>query len=175
MGNLSATITDTNNSVSEIAYSNFASKNLGVHLLTPKGITYSQDTPFGTAGEWTVRVYSQNDENIYGDINITVNAIPVESITLNETSYTLYPAGTLQLTTTVGPNNATNTNINWSSNNEAVATVSATGLVTAHAIGGAKITAAAADDSGVIAQCSITVVAQPAATEFEIDASTTTQ
>ena len=166
VGNLSAMVTDSNGETEEITYSNFAFNDIGVKLLTPKGITYEQDLPFGTAGNWTVKVYSLDDENIYGDFDITVNAIPVETITLNETSYELHPSGTLQLTTTVGPNNATNPNVYWSSNNEEVATVSDSGLVTAVAVGGAKITATAADGSGVIAQCSITVVAQSTSTPY---------
>ena len=174
-GNLSAVLTFSNGDTDTYQYNSFADNNVGVKLLTPKGITYSQTTPFGTEGKWTVRVYRLDDENIKGDFKITVNAIPVETITLNESSYTLYPEGTLQLTTTINPFTATNQVINWESNNESVATVDENGLVTAIAVGGATITANAADGSGVYAQCSITVVAKPATTDYEIDASTDAQ
>lgn len=161
-GNLSAVLTFSNGDTDTYQYNSFADNNVGVKLLTPKGITYSQTTPFGTEGKWTVRVYRLDDENIKGDFKITVNAIPVQTITLSESSYTLYPEGTLQLTTTINPSTATNQVINWESNNESVATVDENGLVTAIAVGGATITANAADGSGVYAQCSITIVAKPA-------------
>ena len=174
-GNLSATVSFSNGSSTDIAYSSFASKGIGVYLFTPKGFTYEQNTPFGSAGNWKVQVYSLEDRNINGEIQITVNAIPVQTITLNESSYTLVVDGTLQLTTTINPNNVTNDSVYWSSNNEDVATVSETGLVTAIAVGGATITATAADGSGVMATCSITVNAKPAVSEYEINATVNTQ
>lgn len=68
---------------------------------------------------------------------------------------------------TVNPNNATNSSIVWTSNNEAAATVDENGLVTAVAVGGTTITATAADGSGVYGSCVVTVVARPAEPEWE--------
>ena len=167
-GNLTATIEYSNGtSSSSVAYSEFEANGLAVKLLNPKGIAYNMSSLFGTAGNWTVKVYSLTDENVFYNISITVNAIPVQSITLNESSATLYPEGTLQLVATVGPNNATNTGVMWSSNNDSVATVSESGLVTAVAIGGATITATAADGSNVYGTCAVTVVAKPAEPTWE--------
>ena len=174
-GNLSAVVQFSDSSTNTVQYSAFGSNNLKVELLTPKGITYTQSQPFGTAGTWTVKVVSTVDSSVYGTVNITVNAVPVASITLNETSYTMVVEGTLQLTTIITPNTATNDAINWESSDEDVASVSETGLVTAVAIGGATITATAADGSGVYAQCVITVNAKPATTDYSIDASSQTQ
>lgn len=83
--------------------------------------------------------------------------ILVSAITLNSTEATLTEGETMQLTATVSPANATNTDLVWYSSDEAVATVSTSGLVTAVAAGTAVIGAKANDGSGVEALCSITV------------------
>lgn len=83
--------------------------------------------------------------------------ILVSAITLNSTEATLTEGETMQLTATVTPANATNTDLVWYSSDEAVATVSTSGLVTAVAAGTAVIGAKANDGSGVEALCSITV------------------
>ena len=158
--NVRANVTYSDGSNSNINYVDFADNNLGLKLLNPKGITYDGSNPFGTAGTWTIKVYRLDDDAIYSNISITVNAIPVQTITLSESTYTLYPEGTLQLVATVNPDYATNTDVVWSSNNESVATVE-DGLVTAVAVGGATITATAADGSNVYGSCVITVNAVP--------------
>ena len=170
---VTAMVTYSDNSNSNIAYNNFEQNNLGLVLLNPKGITYTQTNPFGTAGTWTIRVYRLDDSNIKSDISITVNAIPVETITLNETSYEMYPNDTLQLTTTINPNTATNQVISWTSNDEAVATVNEEGLVTAVAVGSTSIIATAVDGSNVYATCTIVVNERPASVSDTITRETT--
>lgn len=176
-GNLVANVEYSNDTTSsDIAYSDFESRGIGLYLLTPKKITYDINTPFGTAGVWTVKVYSLDDEDeMFYDISITVNAIPVQSISLNETSYTLTVEGTLQLTASINPTNATNSAVVWASNNDEVATVDENGLVTAVAVGGATITATAADGSNVYGSCAITVNAKPSTVDYDIDATSTSQ
>ena len=175
-GNLTATVELSDGSTSSsIAYVDFAENDLAIKLMNSHGISYAYTNPFGTAGTWTLRVYSVVDENMHYDITLTVNAIPVASIGLSETSYSMYPTDTLQLTATVNPSNATNADVVWSSNNEAVATVSETGLVTAVAVGGATITATAADGSNVYGTCAITVNAAPSTTDYDIDATSSDQ
>ena len=170
---VSATVTYSDNSNSNIAYSNFAENNLGLTLLNPKGVTYTQTNPFGTAGTWTIRVYRLDDSSIKYDISITVNAILVETITLSETSYNLYPEGTLQLTTTINPNTATNQVLTWTSSDEDIATVSDEGLVTAVAVGSTTITASAVDGSNVYATCTIIVSEKPSSVSDIITRDTT--
>ena len=84
-------------------------------------------------------------------------SVLVSSITLNHTEANLKTTQTLILEATVGEESAVNKNIVWTSSNEAVATVSDAGIVTANAVGNATITATAADGSGVKATCEITV------------------
>jgi uncharacterized protein YjdB len=91
------------------------------------------------------------------DVCVIPKAIPVNKITLSQTSATLTKGQTLQLTASVQPTNATNKEVAWTSSNKNVATVSSTGLVTAVAAGTATITCTANDGSGVKATCSVTV------------------
>ena len=76
-------------------------------------------------------------------LTVTVsNTVPVTSVTLNRSSLSLEEGQTASLYATVCPENATNKNVNWTSSNNAVATVSG-GVVTAVSKGSAKITATA--------------------------------
>ena len=92
--------------------------------------------------------------------SVTVNAaapVPVTSVSLDKTSLGLTEGDTETLTATVEPSDATNKNVTWSSDDTSVATVDASGLVTAVARGTAVITATAADGSGASASCTVTV------------------
>lgn len=88
--------------------------------------------------------------------HITVNIIPVESITLSASSATLKEGDTYELTAVVTPSNATYKDVEWTSDNEAVATVDASGMVTAVAEGTAVIKASS---GSVYAECTVTVQA----------------
>ena len=66
------------------------------------------------------------------------------------------PNATKQLTAVVYPTNAENKNVTWTSNNNDVATVDDTGLVTAKAVGTATITATT-EDGGHTDTCVVTV------------------
>lgn len=83
--------------------------------------------------------------------------IPVTGISLSQSTATMTEGETLTLTATVAPDNATEKGLTWTSSNEKVATVDATGKVTAVAEGSATITATAKDGSGISASCAITV------------------
>lgn len=92
--------------------------------------------------------------------------IPVSYVNLNSTSLKLYEGDIAQLTATVGPKDATDKTVVWSSDNPAVASVDQTGFVTALAAGTAKITAVAGGKSG---SCSVTVSALAVAIAEYID------
>lgn len=74
-------------------------------------------------------------------IDVSVIVVPVTGITVSPTSGTLSLGGTLTLTAAVAPGNATNKTITWTSSSPAIATVSATGVVTGVAPGSVTITA----------------------------------
>ena len=80
--------------------------------------------------------------------------IPVSYVNLSETKLNLFVGYITQLTAKVGPKDATNQTLTWSSDNSAVAFVDQTGLVQAVGSGKANISATA---GGVLATCSITV------------------
>ena len=88
----------------------------------------------------------------------TSSAALVSGLTLSESTLTLNSGSTAQLTVTATPPDALNPSVTWSSSDESVATVDATGLVTAVAGGTCTITAAAVDGSGKTATCQVTVV-----------------
>ena len=82
--------------------------------------------------------------------------VPTTGIILNNATTTIGIGGTTQLTATVSPSDATNKNVNWTSSNTSVATVSANGLVSAVALGTATITVTTID-GGFTETCLITV------------------
>jgi glucosylceramidase len=90
-------------------------------------------------------------EIIGGDFNIdkiqmrSVTTIPVASVAINPTSVSVGAGGTTQLNATVAPSNASNKNVTWTSSNNSVATVNASGLVTGVASGTATITVKTVD------------------------------
>lgn len=87
--------------------------------------------------------------------------VAVEGISLDETALTLYRGQTHQLTATITPDNATDKTVVWSSIDEAIATVSNEGLVTAVALSGqTKIRASAANGKRV-ATCTVTIETGP--------------
>ena len=108
-------------------------------------------------GVGTAAITCTNSAGQTATLNITVEATPVSSITLNRTTAALKVSGTLQLEATVSPETATDKTVTWSSSNENIATVNTEGIVTAISIGEATITATAADGSGVTATCIVAV------------------
>lgn len=98
--------------------------------------------------------------------SVTVSAAPqtgdvrVTGVTVTPTSATLTAGETTTLTATVSPSNAANKNVNWSSSDTTVATVSGSGVVTAKAAGTATITVSTAD-GGKTATCAVKVNAAP--------------
>lgn len=174
-GKLTANLEYSNDTESSaIAYSEFAANGIGIKLFNPKGISYTITNPFGTAGNWTLKVYNLIDENMYYDISLTVSAIPVTNIAMSEASISMQVEGTHQLNATVAPTNATNQDYVWASLDESVATVSESGLVTAIAVGGTTITATAQDGSGVYGSCTVTVSAKPAEPTYTLVTSNST-
>ncbi|MBO5679137.1 MAG: CotH kinase family protein [Bacteroidaceae bacterium] len=83
--------------------------------------------------------------------------VPVKNITLSRPVQTLIEGESVQLIATITPDNATYRKLQWTSDNEQIATVDATGKVTAHKEGTTSIYATATDDSGVSAKCVIIV------------------
>lgn len=88
--------------------------------------------------------------------SINVIAKIASSITLNRTSAELKEGETLTLMATIKPETAIEKGVVWQSSNNTIATVNA-GVVTAHKVGDAIITATTIDGSNLSAICSIKV------------------
>lgn len=83
--------------------------------------------------------------------NILVEKISIQGLFIND-------GGTSQMTAVIIPTNASNQEVIWTVSDESIATISATGLLSAVENGTVVVTATAQDDSGVSASRSIGVL-----------------
>ena len=119
--------------------------------------TVSNGTVRGcAAGTATITCTSRDGSNISRTCEVTVLQ-QIQSITFDATSGTMNAGDTYTLTYKIAPENADNAAINWTSSDEAVATVDENGVITAVGRGSAIITATAADGIGAKATYRITV------------------
>lgn len=95
------------------------------------------------------------------ECTVITERAPVEEITLDKTELSMHAGDTETLTATVLPAYASVKDLEWSSSDANVATVSESGVVSAVGIGSAVITATATDGSEVTATCTITVTKVP--------------
>lgn len=103
----------------------------------------------------TCDLYKQSDS--WEDWKNIKEITSVITLTLNQSDAHLKASETLTLAATVGPDEATNKKVDWKSDDETVASVSADGVVTAHKVGQTSIHAIANDGGGAKATCIITV------------------
>jgi len=138
-------------------------------ILQPEGAHYDADK----------RKVVDKDGNTAENVVI---APTVTGVKLAYNNLTLKTGDSFTLLATVEPANATNKAVTWSSDNDAVATVSDAGVVEAKAVGTANITVTT-KDGGYTATCSFTVTAEdvvltgltisPSETTLEVDKETT--
>ena len=106
----------------------------------------------------TVSVADSNykPEQVTLQVTVSEKKIEITEVLLNKDAETLTEGDTITLSAEVLPYDTTySKNVSWSSSNEAVATVSADGTVTAKSAGTAVITATS--ENGMTASCTITV------------------
>ncbi|HNY08060.1 MAG TPA: Ig domain-containing protein, partial [Bacteroidales bacterium] len=154
-GQLTATISPENATNQLVAWS---TTNNSVATVDQTGLVTA-------SGAGTAKIVVTTDDGGFTDTcYVTVSAanIPVSGVTIQPTTMNLYVTETGQLTETVVPPDATNKNVTWSSTNEAIATVNATGLVTAVSEGVAKV-AVTTVDGGFSDTCTVTVSHVPIA------------
>ena len=87
------------------------------------------------------------------------DSIAVTGVSLDKTNAELTEEESLTLVATVNPSNATNKKVSWESSDKAVATVDASGRVTAVKTGSASITVRT-EDGGKTASCSLSIKAK---------------
>jgi uncharacterized protein YjdB len=105
------------------------------------------------AGTATITVITKNNKT--ASCIVTVNAVPVTGVELDET-FGLYLWDSKRLTLTVLPPNATNKNVTWESDNPDVATVSRNGTVVGLTVGTANIPVTTVDGAETDT-CAVTV------------------
>ncbi len=131
---------------------NWASSNPAV-----AGVNNAVGYVYGNApGDATIYVTAMDGSRVDKVVNIHV-IIPAESVTLYHTYRALKPDETVRLSATVSPQNTSLKNVQWSSSDPSVATVSNTGLVTAKKDGVAVIRATAYGLEDAYANCTIRV------------------
>ena len=122
----------------------------------------------GVSGYIKILTYASSSGKYAAIDNISVThsagpagPVAVTGVTLDKTSLSIEAGQTAQLTATVQPGNADNQAVTWSSSDNNVVSVDATGKITANAKGSATITVTTAD-GGKTATCTVTVT-EPAA------------
>jgi uncharacterized protein YjdB len=152
---LSATVTDANGTVVTDRPITWASSNTLVASVSPTGVLTAV-----APGSATITASAGGKS---GAATVVVTLVPVGSVTVVPATKTLVAGTTTTLTTTVKDANGTIVTdrlVAWTSSNDLVATVSATGVVTAVSVGAATIAAISEGKSGT---STITVTAVPVA------------
>ena len=145
---LTATVLPTNATTKTLSWS---SSNTNVATVDQNGKVTAK-----AAGVALITASATDGSGVNASCRVTVN-VPVSSITLSQTSANIFQSGTLTLTATVLPSDASNKTLTWSSSNTSVATVDQNGKITAKALGTATITATATDCTNQKATCVVTV------------------
>jgi uncharacterized protein YjdB len=111
-----------------------------------------------SVGETTIEV-STEDGQMKATCAVKVMPVAVTGITLDQSEVELINGSSIQLNATLTPANATDQQVNWSSSNSSVASVSQ-GEVTALSVGETTITATS-NDGNYTATCAVTVIPVP--------------
>lgn len=153
-GTLTATITPNDVEVKDLAW---MSCNEAIATVDNKGVVSAV-----AVGKATVTVVTRSGgKSASCEVIVTAAPIPVAGVTLDKTALSLNVDDKATLVSTIAPVDATNTNVKWTTNDEKVATVSATGEVTALTPGTATITVTT-EDGNKTATCVVTVADRPA-------------
>jgi trimeric autotransporter adhesin len=150
-GTLTATVKDSEGHTlaRQVTWS---SSNTAVATVSPSGVVTGN-----SAGTATITATAEGKS---GTAQVTVSKAAVASVTISPTTMTLAPGGSGQLTVTARDQNGTpltGRTVTFTSSNNAVATVSASGVVTGVTPGSATITATV---EGKTATAQVTVTSQ---------------
>jgi uncharacterized protein YjdB len=157
--NLTVAVNDRNGIALQGRAVEFSSSNTSVATVNSSGVVVAV-----TQGTATITGRAVQD-GVSGTSQVTVVQVPVNSVTISPAgSHTVFLGSSLQLMATLrdgGGNVLTGRPVNWTTSNQAVATVSQTGLVSAVALGNAQITAESEGRTGTV---SVAVALPPVAT-----------
>lgn len=133
---------------------------ISIQSKTSKTCTITGNTPGSAKLNYHCSYYIDGyyrTMDFYYDITIKSNTISVTRIEMSPSSATLEIGETIQLSATAYPTNATSRNLNWTTENYSVASVSNSGLVTARGAGRVWIWARATDGSGAGNYCVVDI------------------
>ncbi len=111
---------------------------------------------FVSTGEVMIMAYSVENKEIFSATTITIQ-LPVKSIELDVSEFSVAKNGKYRLTSLILPNNASNKKVTWISSDPKIASVDQEGLVTGVSSGKCMITVRT-EDGGHIATATCSVV-----------------
>ena len=147
----------------------FSSDNMDIATVDSEGVITAV-----AVGEANIKAFAKDGSGLYKICKITVVPTLMGSIELDNSSLTLRANREATLTAQIFPVTTTNKEIIWSSSNSSVATVDSEGNIVTKYNGNATIKATAADGSGVMASCELTVLPPLAGDSNDNDAVTIT-
>lgn len=150
---------DTMTLVAEILPEDAANKNVlwtssnkTVATVDKEGVVTTHE-----AGTATITARSATNQILYAECKIDVR-VPVNNFVLNKNQVTILAGETNVLAAIIGPNDATTTKVEWSSNNTEVVRVTEDGLLIGLKQGSAIVTAILRDEAGIhTATCKVSV------------------
>lgn len=124
-------------------------------------------------GEVTITATAKDGTKVSATCKVTV-INPVMQITLSETALTMMEGDEHTLTYTISPQNASITEVTWTSSDVSVATVNSLGVVKAVREGETRVRVSATDGSGVYAECIVVVRPYIPITSIRLNSTETT-
>lgn len=109
-------------------------------------------------GEAIITATANDGSDVSATCMVRVIPTLAESLTIDPESWAGVEGETFQITAEVQPENTTDKTLNWSSSDETIATVNATGLVSVLMTGSCRITATTTDGSNLTAECKLDVL-----------------
>ena len=153
----SAQVLPTDANDQEVTYSLVSAEPAGCAEITSTGMFTAN-----AVGEAVIKATADGVDSGNCTITITANTISVTGITLDEDELDIQVGDTATLTATVAPKDATNQNVEWSSDNNEVSVQNGVVSVAANAtIGGQATITATTEDGGFTATCVVTIVKVP--------------
>ena len=146
--NLQAKVSPSNASNQLIS---FSTSNSSVATVNSSGIV----TAVGAGSATITAKTSDQGKTAICQVTVIAKSVPVSSVSLSQTSLSLMSGTSVTIEAIIKPDNATNKQVNWSTSNSSIATVS-NGLITAQKEGTCVITAIV---DGKESTCAVSVIA----------------
>jgi uncharacterized protein YjdB len=157
--NTNLNVGESLNATATISPSNATNKNINWTSNNSSVATVNSNGQIVGVSAGTAVITATSVDGGYSDtcvVTVKASTVAVSGLTVSPSNTTLNVGETSYATATVYPSNATNKNVNWSSNNNSVATVNSNGQIVGVSAGTAVITATSVD-GGYSDTCVVTV------------------